>query len=110
VTGKAILTILDSWEWSDPHSHLVALQAKLNAYFDFVEEGQLEPLYPAAVGRGVVIEVITRYPLHPDGTKLLAQAVEACSDLKIEIRTRHIPGREDEADGALERGGMTQIK
>lgn len=91
-TGKVVLTIADSWGWTDVRSHLLALQDKLNAYFNFVEEGQLESAYPAAAGKDIVIDVITRYPLHPEGAQLLALAAEACEDLRIEIRTRHIEG------------------
>lgn len=41
-TGMVVLTILDSWDWEEAKSHLLALQSKLNAYFDFIEEGKLE--------------------------------------------------------------------
>jgi hypothetical protein len=89
-TEKIILTILDECDWNEPHHHLLALQAKLNAYFDFVEEGQLSTAYPAAVGRDIVIDIITRYPLPSEGTQLLARAAEACKELRIEIRTRQM--------------------
>lgn len=40
-TGEIVLTIVDAWNWFDEPAHLAALQAKLNAYFGFVEAGQI---------------------------------------------------------------------
>lgn len=90
-TDSVVLTIADSWDWSDETSHLFALQAKLNAYIEFIAEGQLVESYPLAAGRKQVIDVITRYPLPTIGTALLDKARELVSDLKIEIRSRCIP-------------------
>ena len=45
-TGEHVLTIVDSWDWSDEPSHLAAFQAKLNPYFGFVESGQIVELAP----------------------------------------------------------------
>lgn len=70
-TDSIVLTIADSWDWSDEGAHLLALQAKLNSYFDFIEDGQLVESYPSAVGRRQVIDVITRYPLPAIGMTLL---------------------------------------
>ena len=91
-TGKIILTIFDSLDWESPANHLLALQAKLNAYFNFVEEGQLGETYPASSGRDVVIDIITSQALYPMGSELLDRASVASSDLNIEIRTRIEPG------------------
>ena len=78
-------------QWDDAQNHLLALQAKINAYIDFVEEGQLHGVYPAAPGRGVVIDVVTRHELPPAGVQLLADASAVCRDLNIEVRTRYLP-------------------
>lgn len=29
----AVLTLFDSWDWSEEHEHLLALQEKFNCYF-----------------------------------------------------------------------------
>ena len=89
-TGMVILTIADGWDWEDAHGHLLALQAKLNAYFSFVEEGELLEAYPQASGRQVAIDVVTKFPMHPKGSELLGVAANACRDLEIEIRTRNV--------------------
>jgi hypothetical protein len=94
VTGKVILTIADAWDWDDPRGHLLALQAKLNAYFVFVEDGEMLAAYPKSAGRQVAIDVVTKFPMHPKGAELLTIASNACRDLDLEIRTRLIPQKE----------------
>ena len=91
-TGKVILTIADAWDWEDVHAHLLALQTKLNVCFSFVEEGELLEVYPEASGREVAIDVVTKFPMHPKGAELFGFASNACRDLEIEIRTRHVSG------------------
>lgn len=92
-TGCVILTIIDSWNWNgNREEHLLALQAKLNSYFSFIEDDQLIESYPAAAGRGQIIDVITRYPLPAAGMALLERARESVADLQVEIRYRCIPG------------------
>ncbi len=91
-TGAAILTIADSWDWEDEGKHLLALQAKLNSYFEFIESGQVWESYPKAQGRDLIVEVVTRFPLSEAGKELVRRASEACSDLGIRIRTRHHSG------------------
>jgi hypothetical protein len=40
-TDQTVLTIADSWDWTDEPKHLIALQAKLNSYLEFIESGVL---------------------------------------------------------------------
>lgn len=91
-TGDIILTITDSWDWIDVRQHLLALQAKLNSYFNFIESGQIFREYPNAKGRKIVIDVITRFPMPEIGLGLLEKANEACTDLGVKVRNRHYPG------------------
>lgn len=72
--GTIVLSIIDSWDWTDAESHLVALQAKLNAYFSFVESGQLHEAYPDAVGADLRIEVVSRSQIPDAGLRLLESA------------------------------------
>ena len=39
-SGTVALSILDAWDWNDQNRHLTTLQAKLDAYFGFVESGK----------------------------------------------------------------------
>ncbi len=92
-SGKVVLTIADSWDWVDEGAHLMALQAKLNGYFDFVEDGQILTRYPAAVGRSVVIDVVSRCPLPLSAIELLGRAREVAAPLAIEVRHILYTGR-----------------
>jgi hypothetical protein len=87
-SGTIVLTILDAWDWEDERRHLLALQAKFNAYFGFVESGQIYEDYPAAAGKVLRIDVISRYPLPDAGLTLLEQAAAVASQLNIAVTHR----------------------
>jgi hypothetical protein len=89
----AVLTIADELDWQDECKHLLALQAKLNAYFRFVESGQIWESYPEASGRQLVIDVIARFPIPQKGIDLLTRASDACAALGLKIRYGHYPGQ-----------------
>lgn len=91
-TEHAVLTIADSWEWSDDPAHLLALQAKLNAYFEFIESGQIWEAYPAAKNRQLVIDVITRFPPTISGVLFLEKAKTAAAELNVIVTHRTLPG------------------
>ncbi len=95
-SGNAVLTIADSWVWSDVESHLSALRAKLNAYFEFIDTGQIWEDYPAANGRALVIDVVTRYPLPIAGHQLLEQMSDLAQQRGVIIRHCHFPGTDFE--------------
>lgn len=86
------LTIADAWDWQDTHQHLLALQAKLNGYFRFIESGQIFESYPEAVGRQIVIDVIGKFPIPTIGIEFLKRASDACAEMGVRIRYRHHPG------------------
>jgi len=92
ITGVVVLTLVDAWDWRDERTHLAALQAKLNAYFEFVESGQLEENYPEARDRPRRLEVVTKHPVAAAGQRLLDQAAIVSLDgLKMEVVSRHHP-------------------
>lgn len=91
-SGDIILTITDSWDWSDEQKDLLALQDKLNSYFNFIESGQIFEEYPDAKGQKLVIDVVTRFPMPESGLGLLEKANEACTDLGVKVRNTHYPG------------------
>lgn len=92
-SGVVVLTLFDGWDWTDASSHLTALQAKLNAYFEFVESGQLEESYPEAQGRPRRLEIIVKHPIPPDAQRLFDQAAIISLDgLGMEVVARHQQG------------------
>ena len=89
--GAVVLTISDHLDWTDDEPHLLALQAKLNTYLAFVESGELVESYPAAKGRDVVIDVVTRVPLSAAGARFVEQAMSLLRPAGIGLRTRVLP-------------------
>lgn len=87
-SGIAVLTIADSWDWNDVQSHLLALQDKLNAYFHFIESGQIWESYPAAKGRKISIDIISRFPVPTAMKEFLEKAEQAATELDVIIRLR----------------------
>lgn len=90
-SGIVILTIADAWDWTDVDNHLLALQAKVNKYIEFIETGQIYETYPLAIGRRLAVDLITRYPL-PGETSCLMHAISrTLAQLNVEFRQRVIP-------------------
>ncbi len=89
--GPVNLTIFDAWDWSDERAHLVALQAKFNVYFGFIQSGQLVENYPKAKELPLVIRVITKFPLSQAGEKLIEQAGIAAAQLSIKVHSFVLP-------------------
>jgi hypothetical protein len=71
----------------------VALQAKLNAYFEFIESGQIWHSYPAAQGKQLVIDLVTRFPLPPMAQEFLRIASQTALQLKVLVRDKEFKGK-----------------
>lgn len=94
-----ILTIVDSWDWQDEQMHLLALQEKINAYFDFIASGQLDTAYPNNGNQKIVIDIVCRYVMTQNAKYLLKKAEQVGLDLDLKIRTRYIPSENDSTNG-----------
>lgn len=77
------LAIIDGWDWSDEAKHLFAHQSKLNAYFDFVQSGEIFDSRPSARGKSLRIDIVAKYPLPEKATKLLEIASQVAGQLDI---------------------------
>jgi hypothetical protein len=77
-SGKVLLTISDHLVWGGAEGiHLTLLQGKLNSYLRFVESGELVRKYPETLGRDVVINLVSRFPLSSQGTAFIEKAATA---------------------------------
>lgn len=90
-SGSVVLCILDSWGWDDEQRHLQALQEKINAYFGFIESGEIFESYPKAAARNVVIEIINKSPVPESVTWFYEKAAACAKELQVELRSKHIP-------------------
>jgi len=86
--GTVVLSIIDSWDWMDEQRHLRALQDKLNAYFGFVESGQLYEAYPNANGRPLRIDVVSKFSLPQAALTFLEKASAVAAQLKVTVTHR----------------------
>jgi hypothetical protein len=87
-SGTIVLSIFDAWDWDDQRRHLLALQAKLNTYFGFVESGQIYEAYPAAAGKTLRIDIVSRYQMPDAALTFLEKAATVASQLDITITQR----------------------
>jgi hypothetical protein len=86
--SAVVLSIIDGWDWSDERPHLLALQAKLNAYFDFVQSGQIFEVRPEALRKNIRIDLLTPHPLPESAQRFLSIASNAAEKLKVQITHR----------------------
>lgn len=88
--SAANMALIDEWDWSAPEQHLAALRSKLEAYLNFVADGQLVAAYPKAAGLRVNVVVFTRYPLPQAGHDLLTEAHNAGVPWSVSVEERHV--------------------
>jgi hypothetical protein len=96
------LVITDHLDWSDPHTHCLQLQSKINAYLDFVMSGELRTYLgtkcpPDAIIR---IDVIGMNAPAPEGEEFFRRAAEVLRDEGIGFGFEHRP-MEDEAGNSV---------
>jgi hypothetical protein len=96
-SGTIVLTIFDAWDWDDQREHLLARQAKLNAYFGFVESGQIYQAYPSVAGRTLRIDVVSRYRMPDIALAFLEKAAAVASQLNMTITHRIYSGAHGDA-------------
>jgi hypothetical protein len=90
-TGFVVLAIVDGLGWTDEEAHLRALQAKLNAYFAFIETGEINEAYPDAIGRPLRIDILSRHPFPEHRRDFLEAAIVVAARIQVSIRQRHEP-------------------
>lgn len=87
-SGVIVLSVIDDWDWENEQNHLHALQGKLNAYFGFVESGQLYQAYPDAEGRPLRIDIVGKHSLPQLAVNFLEKASVVASQLDITVSHR----------------------
>jgi len=92
-SGAAVLTIMDSWDWSDEQHHLLTLQQKINTYLAFIQTGEIVESYPHALGKKIVIDIIGMHPMPPRGKVFLEKASATAAELDVQITFRVHPPR-----------------
>lgn len=84
-TNEVALTIFDAFNWDREKIHLLALQDKLNTYFDFVQSKQIYESYPKATNNSIRIDIIADFPPSKSALEFLIRASDAGQQLNIKI-------------------------
>jgi uncharacterized protein DUF6572 len=88
-SGDLWLTISDHLPWDENEGdHLVLLQNKLNAYLRFVESGEVLKKVPAAEGRGIVINLVGKFPLSQKAESFFGKARAAIEGAGFRLEFR----------------------
>jgi hypothetical protein len=85
-TGDVMLTISDHLDWHDINSHIVIWQEKINSYLRFIESGEIYKSYPNSKKKRIIIEVVCKYELPPEGIDFMEKAKIIMEKATIEIR------------------------
>ena len=83
--GTVVLSIVDSKKWIDEAEYLRALQDKINAYFEFIESGQVIADYPYANGRALRINIVSKTPMSSSALEFLGRASMVGAQINVTI-------------------------
>jgi len=70
-SNSVVLTISDHLDWIDVKKHLLALQDKISTYLRFIESGEIYDSYADAKGKNIVINIIAKNELVPEGEEFI---------------------------------------
>ena len=88
-SGNVLLTISDHLDWDQAESaHLVLLQSKLNAYLQFIESGELQKEFSESIGRNVVINLVSKFPLSDKAAIFLKKAEGAVLNAGFRLQSK----------------------
>lgn len=93
-TELVIMTVFDSWNCDNVPLHIEVWTAKLKSYLSCIESGEITEVYPEAVGRNIVIEIVSRYSIPASALPFLTSAQVAAEQLGVCLRTRYCPESE----------------
>jgi hypothetical protein len=88
--GDVVLHIADHLEWDKEQEHILLLQDKINAYLQFIDDGQIFEHYPTATKTNIVIEVVFKYDPPKSIFIYLNRFKEMVSDFGIPLTWRII--------------------
>jgi hypothetical protein len=74
-----------SWKKADEGQHLVLLQAKIYAYLDFIDSGELTRKIPSSAGKRISIVIHSKYPPSEQGKRLFAHLRNYVSSAGYEL-------------------------
>jgi hypothetical protein len=90
--NEVILTISDHLDWKFKMDHLLKLQAKINAYLDFIDSGEIYDKYTDISNKKIVIEISGKYnlPNDVDVDEFYKKVINFMKELNIIVRFRKV--------------------
>jgi hypothetical protein len=82
------LLLSDHLDWEEEGEHLEFLQAKLNVYLDFIENGELVRRRPDLTGLPVTISVAAKYPPTDFASKFYRAAGPLAAEAGVSLELR----------------------
>lgn len=92
---KLLLLLTDGADWYDEYNHLIALQEKINNYFDYIEGKQYLDTYPNAKVEEVEIQIKFLFKETDNCKKFLEIVKKAVNELSIKTTVDIKSGTED---------------
>ncbi len=83
---------------------------KFGAYLRQVESGELREVFPEAVGKKVVIELGTKYPLSEKAETYFVSACTTIEAADCAFRTRHLPVEEEKVEQEADSAPVTSLE
>ena len=86
-TCRLELVLTDHLAWGEEYddAHLLFLQNKLNAYLQFLEDGQVDEHFTPDNYEGVTIRIIAKYPFNDDCLMLLYYSRRIINDIGFDL-------------------------
>lgn len=84
------LTISDHLEWDEENNHLFVLQNKINAYIDFIQNGQILEHYPKVKNKEITIKTVFKYKPNEDALIFLYNCAKFLETFDLEFKWQTI--------------------
>lgn len=92
---KLFLLLTDGADWHDEYNHLIALQEKINNYFDYIEGKQYLDTYPNSKVEEVEIQIKFLFKETENCKKFLEIVKKAVNELSIKTTVNVESGTKD---------------
>lgn len=83
---KIELTISDHLEWDEENNHILVLQNKINAYLDFIQNGQILEVYPNLKNKDIIISLMMKYNPNEEALAFLSHCEEFMETLDLAFK------------------------
>ncbi|MBO6200006.1 MAG: hypothetical protein J6N74_00095 [Chryseobacterium sp.] len=87
---KVELTISDHLEWDEENNHILVLQNKINAYLDYIQNGQILEVYPNLKNKDIIISLMMKYNPNEKALAFLNHCEEFMETLDLAFKWKTV--------------------